>query len=182
MIIAIWKSLGLFYEPRKTITKLLQYSPNYLLKMGIILSFVALLATNIGSMLDRGILSSMILLKFVPYYVLSFIFLSVIISIYAINHSPVSINKILGIYLLMDFPFIVVFPLMMIGFGIQFISPLIGILIILVYFYSFYLKLLSLSLALNLSISKLVLLILVPFVFLLVSSVIGIFELIQYFF
>ncbi|MGL4393895.1 MAG: hypothetical protein ACRCS8_01535 [Brevinema sp.] len=182
MIITIWKSLGLFTEPKKTIKRLLKYSSQDLLKNGILLSFVGMFAQSISAVFQQGTLSPMILLSLLPYYMSSFIFLSILTAIHSLNHDTVDIRKVLGIYLIIDLVMLVVFPITLMSIGFPVISGLLQFLIFLVGAYVFCLKFIALSQVFQMTITKTILLSIAPFLFVLLSLIISALDAAQYLF
>lgn len=182
MISIIWRTFGLFFEPRHTLVKLQNYHSNDLFKAGIILSITAILSQNISSVLDTNTVSPMLIVRLIPYYLITFICLSVTLSIYGMIKEQVNFIQFFGIYLLTDFPLILIFPLSMIGLALNIIAPIISIIIGFIVCYVVFLKIVAVSALLKVSFIKASLLVSIPFIFVGITAIIGIIDVFQKFF
>ncbi|MGL4367605.1 MAG: hypothetical protein ACRCTQ_04935 [Brevinemataceae bacterium] len=142
MLQLFWTGLGFFISPKETFAELNKYSVKILLMYGFAISILSVLSAYFGDVLKQGISPHAVFFLLIPYYIGVFLFNGIILTcLMVFFNKKIKIHRFFGLYLITDFPLVLVLPLSMIGMAFPFISAVMQILVFIVFTFSFILKL-----------------------------------------
>lgn len=113
MLDILWQSFSLFSNSYDiTLEQLKKYNSKTLFKSGMTVSVFGMLALFFSDMLAKGNVSPhTAFFQLIGYYVLSYVCLSIAIFSLSLFYKKVNILQFVGLYLLLDLPYMIVLPL-----------------------------------------------------------------------